>query len=167
MSSYPLLSEIRTLPAAGTPDRVPVALERWREAAARTGPQAGAFADALATDPAGAALLAAIFGNSPFLTEAFLSDVEAVRTLIIHGPDRTFAEILGGINDDLAVQTTMSVMRALRQAKRRAALVIAVADIADLWPLERVTQSLSALAETALHVAARHVLGLACAGPGN
>src|SRR5262249_5994924 len=125
MPSYPLLSAIRALPAAGSPERVPVALERWHESAARTGVEG--FARDLAADPTGAALLAAIFGNSPFLTEALLADIEAVRTLALDGPDRTFAEILDSINDDLAVQPTGTVMHALRVAKRRAAVAIAIA----------------------------------------
>src|SRR5258706_1504127 len=143
MSSYPLLSAISALPGAlprpGEPDRVPVALERWHEAAARGGPEAAAFGHALADDPAGAALLAAIFGNSPFLTEGLLADVIGVRDLLAHGADRTFAEILDGINDDLAAQPTATVMRVLRAAKRRAAVAIAGADIAGLGPLAPVT----------------------------
>src|SRR5258706_5150594 len=164
MPSYPLLSAIRALPSAGSPERVAVALERWHEAAARTGSEA--FARDVAVDPTGAALLAAIFGNSPFLTEGLLADVEAVHALALHGPDRTFAEILGSINDDLAAQPTGTVMPALRAAKRRAAITIAVADIGDIWPLERVTASLSALAEVALEVAATHALGLGCTPAG-
>jgi glutamate-ammonia-ligase adenylyltransferase len=166
MSSYALLSAIRALPGAGDPGRVPVALERWHEAAARAGSIAEAFARDFAADPTGARLLAAIFGNSPFLTEGLLNDIDAVRALALHGADRTFAEILGGINDDLAAQSTAGVMRALRAAKRRAAVAIAIADIADIWPLEHVTESLSALAEAALDVAAAHALGLGCAAPG-
>jgi glutamate-ammonia-ligase adenylyltransferase len=167
MSSYslPLLSDIRALPGPGEPARVPVALERWHEAAARSGPEAEAFGRALASDPTGAALLAAIFGNSPFLTEGLLADVEGVRDLVLHGPGRTFAEILDGINDDLAAQPTAPVMRALRAAKRRAAVAIAVADIADLWPLARVTESLSLLAERALDAAAGHALARGVVGP--
>ena len=167
MPSYPLLSAIRALPPPGDAERVPVALERWREASARAGADAEAFAHDFCADPTGAALLAAIFGNSPFLTEALLSDIGAVRALAAHGPDRTFAEILDGINDDLAAQPTASVMAALRHAKRRAAVAIAIADIANMWALERVTASLSALAEATLEVAAAHAAGLGCAGPGN
>jgi glutamate-ammonia-ligase adenylyltransferase len=166
MPSYPLLSAIRALPPAGEPDRVPVALERWREAGARGGAPAEAFARDFAADPVGAALLAAIFGNSPFLTEGLLSDIEAMRALTLQGPGRTFAEILDGINDDLAAQPTASVMAGLRRAKRRAAITIAIADIGDIWPLEQVTESLSALAEAALDCAAAHAIGLGCVGPG-
>jgi glutamate-ammonia-ligase adenylyltransferase len=166
MPFYPLLSAIRALPDAGDPERVPVALERWHEAAARVGPDAEAFARGFAADPTGAALLAAIFGNSPFLTEGLLYDVEAARALALGGPDGTFAEILGSINDDLAAQPTAMVMQRLRAAKRRAAVAIAIADIGGIWPLERVTDALSALAEAALDVAAAHALALGCTPPG-
>jgi len=54
-------------------------------------------------------------------------------------------------------------MRELRIAKRRAALLIAVADIAGLWPLERVTASLSDFADAALGAAIRHLLRNAAA----
>ena len=55
-------------------------------------------------------------------------------------------------------------MRDLRVAKRRAALLIAIADIAGLWPLERVTRRLSAFAEAALGRAVRHLLAAAARG---
>jgi len=166
MPFYSLLSAIRALPDAGDPERVPVALERWHEAATRAGADAAAFARDFAADPTGAALLAAIFGNSPYLTEGLLYDIEAARALALRGPDGTFAEILDSINDDLAAQPTASVMQTLRGAKRRAAIAIAIADIADIWPLERVTGALSALAEAALDVAAAHALALGCTPAG-
>ncbi len=46
----------------------------------------------------------------------------------------------------------------LRQAKRSAALIAAIADIGGIWPLETVTGALSELAETALRLAIRHLL---------
>ncbi len=51
----------------------------------------------------------------------------------------------------------------LRIAKRRAALLIAVADIAGLWPLDRVTATLSAFAEASLDRAVRYLLAVAAA----
>src|SRR5579875_3485914 len=50
------------------------------------------------------------------------------------------------------------VMAALRTAKRRAALAIAIADILERWPLERITGALSDLAGRTLRVALRHQL---------
>ncbi len=50
-------------------------------------------------------------------------------------------------------------MRELRLAKRRAALLIGLADIAGIWSLEQVTAALSTLAESALSGALRQLLG--------
>jgi len=47
---------------------------------------------------------------------------------------------------------------ALRQTKRRAALLIGLADLAGVWPLETVTQSLTDLADLSCQVALRHAL---------
>jgi glutamate-ammonia-ligase adenylyltransferase len=46
----------------------------------------------------------------------------------------------------------------LRQAKRRASLLIGLADIAGLWSLDKITGALSELADTALSLAANHLL---------
>ncbi|MEX1236574.1 MAG: glutamine-synthetase adenylyltransferase [Roseovarius sp.] len=46
----------------------------------------------------------------------------------------------------------------LRQAKRRAALLIGLADLAGVWPLETVTQALSDLADMACDVALKFAL---------
>jgi glutamate-ammonia-ligase adenylyltransferase len=54
-------------------------------------------------------------------------------------------------------------MRRLRIAKRQAALVAGVAEIAGNWPLERQMAALSRLAEAALGAAVRHLLHAAAA----
>ncbi|WP_456299922.1 [protein-PII] uridylyltransferase family protein, partial [Falsiroseomonas oryzae] len=46
----------------------------------------------------------------------------------------------------------------LRQAKRQAALIAAAADLAGLWPLDRVTGALSELADTCTDYACAHLL---------
>ncbi len=109
--------------------------------------------------PQGSALIAAIFGNSPFLTEAILAEPAFWVELVTEGPDATFAEVMRPINDDLAAtQQSPELMRSLRIAKRRAALTIAVADLCGAWPLMRVTGALSEFADRCLSVAAGHAL---------
>ena len=49
-------------------------------------------------------------------------------------------------------------MRILRRMKAEAALLIALADIGGVWPVARVTAALTAVAETALGAAVRHLL---------
>ena len=56
-------------------------------------------------------------------------------------------------------------MRTLRIARRRVALTVAVADLAQWWALERVTEALSEFAEAALSAVWRHLLRTA-AGAG-
>ena len=49
-------------------------------------------------------------------------------------------------------------MRALRRAKAEAALLIALADIGGVWPVERVTRALTDFADAALGAAVRYLL---------
>jgi glutamate-ammonia-ligase adenylyltransferase len=53
------------------------------------------------------------------------------------------------------------IMRRLRRLKRRGALAIALADLGGFWPLSRVTQALSALAESTIRAALNHALAAA------
>lgn len=111
--------------------------------------------------PAGSAerpLLAAIFGNSPYLAGLALREPETLMRLLAEGPDAAFGAAL-----DLVVAPDPAASRAqlgeiLRTAKRRAALAVAAADIAGLWPLERVTGALSAFADAALQAAVAQLL---------
>ncbi|MSP91856.1 MAG: bifunctional [glutamine synthetase] adenylyltransferase/[glutamine synthetase]-adenylyl-L-tyrosine phosphorylase [Myxococcales bacterium] len=165
MSAYPFLSDLGALSRPGDLERRRIGAERWIETAAGIGGSVEAFAQDLLADPAGVALLAAIFGNSPFLTELLLGDIGFAQALVTHGPSETFAQILLDLNDELAADSaTDAVMARLRRSKRRAALTIAVADIAGTWALEQVTASLSKLADAALDVASGHLLGLAVTG---
>ncbi len=112
--------------------------------------------------PEATALLEALFGNSPYLTETALQDPAFVTDLCLHGPDATLA----GIKTLLStVQTEArdggapeTVAAALRRLKRRAALVIAVADIAGVWPLAKITGALSHVASGCLQAVLDAVL---------
>ncbi|HEY4136441.1 MAG TPA: bifunctional [glutamine synthetase] adenylyltransferase/[glutamine synthetase]-adenylyl-L-tyrosine phosphorylase [Alphaproteobacteria bacterium] len=120
------------------------------------------FADELIADPHGGALLDALFGNSPFLTQAILADPADFRRLLAEGPDARCAAALADATA-AATGSADELMAALRVAKRRSALAIAAADIAGLWPLERVTGALSELAERTLSLAVGHLLRAAAA----
>ncbi|MBB4266809.1 bifunctional [glutamine synthetase] adenylyltransferase/[glutamine synthetase]-adenylyl-L-tyrosine phosphorylase [Roseospira visakhapatnamensis] len=144
-------------PCPADPARAARGLERWLEAADHTDDAAlaAAIRALAAEDGPGRALLDGLFGNSPFLTACVLREPAWMCRLAETGPDAAFAAALEDLHaaadamphagPDLA-----PVMRALRVAKRRVALTTAVADILDLWPLERVTGALSALAEQTL-----------------
>ena len=58
----------------------------------------------------------------------------------------------------LAEQDEADMMRALRRGKAEAALLIALADIGGVWPVERVTRALTEFADAALGAAVRYLL---------
>lgn len=148
------------LPRPGNADRCRSGMERWREQAdASADADLAAFAHALADDPTGGALLEAVFGNSPFLTQCALREQAFLRDVLDQGVDSAFAALMDDLRREMAPSSdTAALMKGLRIAKRRAALLIAVADIARAWDLARVTAALSEVAETALRLAAAHLL---------
>ena len=167
MHHFGFASEQRDIPSPADPGRAALGLERWRDAAAEAeDPETGAFAEAAAADPAVRRLLAALFGNSPFLTQCVASDPGFACQLLTGGPDDAYDRVMKGLGEPLSQTPPAEVLAgALRIAKRRIALAVAVADIAGVWPLERVTAALSDFAEAALGHAARCVL-TAAAGQG-
>ncbi len=87
--------------------------------------------------------------NAPFLRKlieqhpeivAAIANVEAARTLALTPPDG-------------------DVARQLRVMRARTMLVVALADLAGLWPLERLVGELSAFADTALDMAIAEAIG--------
>jgi len=164
----PLLSPIsshRALPLPADEQAVNIGFARWRDAGEGAGdPAVAAFVQSFAGDATGQPLLASIFGNSPFLTNCCLREPGFLMRLVHHGPDATFAEVMDRLNRHLAPAIDRrTLMDELRMLKRRAALLIAIADIADLWPLERITGALSDFAEAALALIVRHLLASAAA----
>ncbi|WP_431281464.1 bifunctional [glutamine synthetase] adenylyltransferase/[glutamine synthetase]-adenylyl-L-tyrosine phosphorylase [Humitalea sp. 24SJ18S-53] len=108
--------------------------------------------------PRGADLLAAIGGHSPYLTDLALREHAILATMLVRGPDAAFATLLSPLARAAPDSATAAIGGLLRQAKRQGALVIAAADIAGLWPLDRITGALSDLAEATLGCATRHLL---------
>jgi glutamate-ammonia-ligase adenylyltransferase len=157
----------RALPAPADRRQVELGLSRWRETAdAATDPALAAAMRDLPADEAGHHLLAAIFGNSPFLTQCSVAEPAILLQLVNAGPAGTFAEIMDGLNRDLdSTAERQNLMTRLRVARRRVALAVAVADLARWWRVDRVTGALSAFAEASLDAALRHLLtGAAAAG---
>ena len=158
--SRALVSDPTTLVRAGNDAAAARFLQTWSNIAERIDdPAIAEFAQNLANDRVGRALLSAIFGNSPYLGQVLVANIAFARDLIVDGPDAVYAKALAelrvGSNGDW---DTAELMRRLRIAKRRFALTIAVADITAAWPLEKVTGALSEFAEIALRIACAHLL---------
>ncbi len=134
--------------------------ERWLDAAAEwSNPALARFVRAAMKDTKLRPLLDAIFGNSPFLTHCLLTEPGTLKAFLDQGPDAAFAELLAELKaDDSQGDDEAALMRRLRVGKRRAALLIGLADIDGRWPLEHVCESLSRFADTAVSIACAHLL---------
>jgi len=159
------ISDPGLLPRAADQDAVGLGAERWTEAGDGTGdPDDSEFARRLLEDPAGNALLDAVFGNSPFLSQSMSSEFAFAREVLEQGPDAAFARVLAELAQTRQNQTGLTgVMREMRIAKRQCSLVVGLADIAGAWPLDRVCGALSQFADATLSMAAAHLLTSAAA----
>ena len=147
------------LPPPADTARAARGLESWREAAATADPALAAFAHAVAESPGGRRLIESVTGNSPYLGLSLTRDLVFAQRLFAAGFDATFAGLLAELVAEYGAETDIAkLMTGLRLAKRRAALLIGIADMAGAWTLEQVTGALSDLAETTLELAAEHLL---------
>ncbi|MEI9995662.1 MAG: bifunctional [glutamine synthetase] adenylyltransferase/[glutamine synthetase]-adenylyl-L-tyrosine phosphorylase [Rhizomicrobium sp.] len=111
-----------------------------------------------APDAAARPVLAAIFGNSPFLARLAIREHAMLPMLLADGADPAVAAAIEHALAAADAETEAEAKARLRVAKRRAALAIAMADIAGLWPLERVTRALTEFADASVKGALRFVL---------
>ncbi|MBT3792175.1 MAG: bifunctional [glutamine synthetase] adenylyltransferase/[glutamine synthetase]-adenylyl-L-tyrosine phosphorylase [Rhodospirillales bacterium] len=148
------LPDPQAMPKAAAPDRLEAGFATLDEIANSSSDEAlgAALKDAI-KDPRAHALLTAIFGNSPWLSRCVTFNPDFFLSILDHGPDHALESILAelatisGSKDDL--------MRQLRQARMRASLTIAIADIAGIWDTVAVTGGLSQFADAAVGVALR------------
>ena len=154
------------LPEPADERRLALGFGAWQEALAPTqGDPALDAARRWSTTPRGKRLLRSIFGNSPFLSDAAVKEWAFLTRLVEEGADPLFVEIADAIElpADLG-EDTAALMRRLRVAKRRVALVAAVAELVGAWSLDQQTAALSRFADGALGAALRHLLRQAVTG---
>ncbi len=101
-----------------------------------------------------------IFGNSPYLTRLLMQHPAIARDVAIHGADSAHASLMrvSGFMVKPNPTITAELMRRLRIAKGKLALLVALADIAEMWTLEQVTGALSDFAERCLSLAIDAIL---------
>ncbi|MGH6871981.1 MAG: bifunctional [glutamine synthetase] adenylyltransferase/[glutamine synthetase]-adenylyl-L-tyrosine phosphorylase [Rhizomicrobium sp.] len=108
-------------------------------------------------------LLEAMAGNSPYLARLCLRERVFLREAIAKRPECAFEEVLASVQRAATANDVATAMAILREAKRRAALAIAMADIAGAWNLDRVTDALTRLADASVSAALRFQLREAAA----
>ena len=92
-------------------------------------------------------LLAGAAGSSPYLAGLVTNEASWLADALTTTPEEAWDEIIkasGALADE-------SLSSGLRIQKRRAALLIALGDLAGFWSLEEVTSRLSAFANLAIH----------------
>ncbi len=148
------LSNLTTLARPADADAAANGIEAWRAECADSG----------LDDPATETLLAAVFGNSPYLGGCLLREPDCARAVLSRGPAAVLDELLAELDTAAAsFADDAETGRVLRRAKRRAALLIGLADIAGSWTTERVCAALSQFAECAVGLAVASLLRRAAA----
>lgn len=134
-------------------------LMAWLEAAARSSdPEIASRAARISADPTGRQLLEGIFGGSPFLSGIMAREPDFGCRLLEAGPDLACSEAFEALEAEADTTDRAVLTRALRRAKARVALAVAVGDVTGAWSLEKVTNTLSELAERCLDLALSHLL---------
>ena len=100
------------------------------------------------------ALLAGTAGCSPYLKGLMQREAGWLRAALTDAPEAVLAAELATL-EPVALEALPS---ALRQAKRRVALLTALADLGGVWPLEAVTGALSRLADRAVDLALKRLV---------
>ncbi|MEI9932543.1 MAG: hypothetical protein WDM89_18895 [Rhizomicrobium sp.] len=103
-------------------------------------------------------VLAAAAGNAPYLSRLILRERAWLPRLFSEGPQRIVDEAMVAALSAANASDEGNAMALLRGAKRKAALAIALADIAGSWDVERVTRALSLFADASVKGALRFLL---------
>ena len=153
------------LPEPADSRHLGLGFEAWDEAlAAAAGDPAAQAARGWSALPSGRHLLAAIFGNSPFLSGLAVKEWRFLTRLVADGADPLFDETVAAVETPgNSAEDAASLMRRLRIAKRHTALLAAVAEFAGIWSLEQQMAALSRFAEAAVGASLRHLLRQASA----
>jgi [glutamine synthetase] adenylyltransferase / [glutamine synthetase]-adenylyl-L-tyrosine phosphorylase len=134
-------------------------LAEWLAEIGRKGGTGEKLKSLLKDHPGAGDLLAAVAEGSAYLWDLVRADPRRTLRLLTANPDEAFAAVLAEARRSAAEAASQEgAMRGLRRMKAEAALITALADIGDAWPVARVTQALTQLAGTALGAALRYLL---------
>ena len=155
------LPELATRFAAGPqlfdPEAAAARLNDWLtelEPAAADG-----FRELFASTPKAQIVLQAIAEASPYLFDLVRADPPRALRLLRSDPDQQLTSLIARTEAEiLAASSEAAAMTILRRMKAEAALLIALCDIGDVWPVMRVTEALTDIAVTGVQQALRYQL---------
>ena len=153
-----LADAVRTAPQLVDPDRARAMLAAWLDEIADPALRA-ALDHRLPPDTPARRLIEGLADGSPYLWDLVRADAPRLLRLLEADPAPHLAALLADASAAvLAARSEAEAMRLLRRMKAEAALLIALADIGGVWPVMRVTQALTELADTAVSAAVRYLL---------
>src|SRR4029077_1757329 len=97
----------------------------------------------------------------PYLADLAVREAVSLRAFAASGPDAVVERAMADLAAIVPATRRDRVAAGMRRAKRIVALATAIADIGNIWPLERITAALSDLAEATLSLAMAHLLRVA------
>src|SRR6201747_1963534 len=115
----------------------------------------------------GEPLLDGVFGNSAFLGRVAQREVGALGEYFAAGPETVLNAAILLAHAVARADSEAVAMKELRTAKRRAALAIAMADIAGTWDVNKVTAELTRFADACVGGALRFLLTVTAAQTGS
>ncbi len=153
-----LAARIVTAPLASQPKEARAKVAAWLSEVGRTA--AGkALKDAIAGAGGLRALIEGLADGSPYLWELASQDPARLLGVLRADPDARLQALIA--ETAAAMATTddeAEAMRLLRHMKQEGALLIALADIGGVWPMMRVTEALTQLADAAISFAIRFLI---------
>jgi glutamate-ammonia-ligase adenylyltransferase len=153
-----LAEQIVTAPNLSDPQQAKIRLGEWLGALANTRP-GEKLAQLFIAQPKLQHLVEGIADASPFLWDLVSNEPERFATLLDADPQQHLAGLLAKTSQAVAATPDeTAAMRLLRRMKAEAALLIALADVSGAWPVMRITQALTEVADTALNTAVRFLL---------
>ena len=154
-----LAERIAKVPRLAAPRDAKAKLAEWLDEIGRSA--AGkALARLFKSSPKTAALLTALADGSPYLWDLVRADPARLCALLEADPDERLEALLSAATRAVAAaRDEAKAMAQLRRMKAEAALLIALADLGGVWPVMRVTQAVTALADAAVGAAVRFLFG--------
>lgn len=102
-------------------------------------------------------LLAAVASNSPYLAGLMERDADRLEQDLSVAPELALRSMLAVLDNTGALQRA-EMMKLLRETKRRASLLIALADTGGVWSLTEITRALTELADSTLAASLRFAM---------
>jgi len=160
-----IFSNNLSLPVAANDDNVKLRMEQFWAAVNKRSDSTKDFFDRFCKNTKGRELLVSVFGNSQYLSNIIIKELEYFQSICQNGFEQSFATLMQQLPVDASkIDNKDALISLLRITKQRAALLIALADISDEWKLEEVTGKLSIFADLNVRIAINFLLTKAALG---